>query len=118
MGDLRPGEPHEKGERRVDREPDDYGELPARGHDVVLRRPRPADKGHGDSPAGMSPAKEFGESCSSEPVDGDRGEEGEHRQALAEVDVRGLLGQTNVPASRRRSPLEPCPELASRATVD
>jgi hypothetical protein len=58
VGDLRPGEPHEKGERRVDREPDDYGELPARGHDVVLRRPRPGDK----CLAGRfqpSPAEEF-----------------------------------------------------------
>jgi hypothetical protein len=44
VGDLRPGEPHEKGERRVDREPDDYGELPARGHDVVLRCARPPDE--------------------------------------------------------------------------
>jgi hypothetical protein len=44
VGDLRADEPHENGERRVDREPDDYGELPARRHDVVLRRPRPADK--------------------------------------------------------------------------
>ena len=44
MGDLRPAEPHQKDERRVDREPDDYGELPARGHDVVLRCARPPDK--------------------------------------------------------------------------
>ena len=61
MRNLRPGEPHEKGERRVDREPDDYGELPARGHDVVLRCARPADKSLGNALARSSPAEKLGE---------------------------------------------------------
>jgi hypothetical protein len=61
VGDLWPGQPHENSERGVDRQPDDYGELPARGHDVVLRRPRPADKSLGDLLAGALPAEEFGE---------------------------------------------------------
>jgi hypothetical protein len=63
VGDLRPGEPDEKGERRVDREPDDYGELPARGHDVVLRRPRPPDKCLGYSLARAHAAERSAGDC-------------------------------------------------------
>ena len=37
----------------------------------------------------------------SEPVRRDRGEEGEHGQALAQVDLRDLLRETQMPACRR-----------------
>ena len=63
MGDLRAREPHKKGERRVDREPDDYGELPARGHDVVLRCARPPDKCLGYSLARAHAAERSAGDC-------------------------------------------------------
>jgi hypothetical protein len=99
VGNLRSGEPHEKGERRVDREPDDYGELPARGHDVVLRRPQPADKSLGDPLAGSSPAEELGKSRRRQPVRRDRREQCEHGLALAQVGVFRVIDEADVPAT-------------------
>ena len=73
------------------------------GMKPVLRRPRPANKSLGDSLAGSPPAEKLGQGGSGEPVSWDRAEEGEHRLALAEVDVRDLLREADVPANR--SPL-------------
>jgi hypothetical protein len=73
------------------------------GAGVVLRRPRPAHKSLGDSLARSSPAQELGEGGGCHAIGRDRGEEGEHRQALAEVDVLRLLEEARVPA--KRSPL-------------
>jgi len=78
---------------------------------VLLRLPRPADKSLGDSLAGSTPAEELGEGGSGQAVRRDHGEEGEHRLALAEVDVRDFLCEAEVPASGR-------PLVLLRFTVD
>ena len=49
--------------------------------------------------ARSSPAQEFRESCSGEAVGRDRREQGQHRQALAKVDVRRLLEEADMPAN-------------------
>ena len=67
---------------------------------TVLRRPRPAYKSLGDLLAGSSPAEELGEGGGGQAIGRDRGEEGEHRQALAEVEVLRLLEEASVPAQR------------------
>jgi hypothetical protein len=59
------------------------------------------DKSLGDSLAGSTPAEEFGEGSGGQAVPRDCGEKDKHRQALAEVDVRDLLREAKVPASRR-----------------
>ena len=64
-------------------------------------RPRPADKGLGDPLARSSPAEELREGSGRQAVRRDRREQGEHRQALAQVDVGDLLREADVPASRR-----------------
>jgi hypothetical protein len=87
VGDLGPGEPYEKGERRIDREPDDHGELPARGHDVVLCRPRPADKSLGDALARWSLAQELGECGGDQPSR--LGVNGRKANALCKADAPG-----------------------------
>jgi hypothetical protein len=61
----------------------------------------PLDKGLGDPLARASPAQELGEGGSAYAVRGDRDEEGEHREALARVDVRDLLREAKMPASHR-----------------
>ena len=50
--------------------------------------------------AGSSPAEELGEGGGGQAIGRDRGEEGEHRQALAEVEVLRLLEEASVPAQR------------------
>ena len=67
----------------------------------LLRLRRPSHKRLGDSLTGTSPTKELGEGGGGHAVGGDRGEEREHRKALAEVDMRDLLREANMPASRR-----------------
>jgi hypothetical protein len=49
--------------------------------------------------AGPPAAEEFGEGGGGQSIGWDRGEEGEHRQALAEVDVLRLLEEADVPAN-------------------
>jgi hypothetical protein len=60
-----------------------------------------ANKSLGDSLARASPPEKLGERGSSQAVRRDRGEECEHRLALAEVDVRDFLCEAEVPASGR-----------------
>ena len=67
----------------------------------VLRRPRPADKSLGDSPARSAPAEELGDSAGRQAIRRDRREQSEHSQALAQVDVRDLLSEARMPASGR-----------------
>jgi hypothetical protein len=74
-----------------------------------LGRPRPADESLGDALARPSPAEELGQGGSGEAVRRDRGEEAEHRQALAEVDVWDLLGEPEMLASR------PCATICREA---
>ena len=45
------------------------------------------------------PAEKLGQGGSGEPVSWDRAEEGEHRHTFAEVDVRHLVRETNMPAT-------------------
>ena len=68
---------------------------------MVLRRPRPTNKSLCDPLAGSSPAKELGKGGGGKAVRRDRGEKGEHGQALAEVDVRDLLREATVPTGCR-----------------
>src|SRR3954463_1008677 len=70
----------------------------------VLRLSRPRDKSLSDALTGSPPAEKLGQSRSGKAVHRDHSEEGEHGQALAQVDVRDLLRKADVPASRR--PLE------------
>jgi hypothetical protein len=69
----------------------------------VLRLSRPANKSLGASLEASPPAEELGQGGSGEAVRRDRGEEGEHRQALAEVDVWNLLREASVPTRRPRA---------------
>ena len=68
---------------------------------LALSRPRPADKGLCDSFAGSSTAEEFGEGGGGETIRRNRREEGKHREALPEVDLRNLLREAEMPASHR-----------------
>ena len=77
----------------------------------LLSRPRPANKTLRDPLARAPTAQQLRQSGCSEPVGRDRGEEGEHGLALAEVDVRDLLREAKVPASRR-------PLVLARFTLD
>ena len=73
---------------------------PALAHHVqALRGPPPADKSVGDALAGSSAAEELSEGDSGKAIRRDRGEEREHGQALAHVDVRNLLREAKMPAN-------------------
>jgi hypothetical protein len=72
---------------------------------LALSRPRPADKSLCDPLARAAPAQELGEGGGGQAIGRDRGEEGKHREALAEVDVLRLLEEADVPANG--SPLVP-----------
>jgi hypothetical protein len=60
---------------------------------------RPTDKSLSDPLARSPAAKELGKRRSGQRVGRDRSEEGKHGLALAEVDVRHLLQEADVPAS-------------------
>ena len=70
---------------------------------MVLRLPQPADKSLGDSLAGSTPAQELDQGAGREAVRRDHGEEGEHRLALAEVDVRDFLCEAECQRAAARS---------------
>jgi hypothetical protein len=103
MRNLRSGEPHEKGERRVDREPDDYGELPARGHAVVLRCARPADKSLGNAFARSSPAEDLGQSRGGKAIGGIAVRTADHLRERVSSSFMARFGSTRTRRSKARS---------------
>jgi hypothetical protein len=64
----------------------------------VARGPRPTHKSLGDPLARAPAAEELGEGRSSEAVGRNRRQEGEHSLVLAQVDVRHLLEEADMPA--------------------
>jgi hypothetical protein len=81
-----------------------FDEIAICRHEAVLCRPRPTNKSLSDPLAGASPAQELGQSRGGKTVCRDRSEEGEHRLALAQVDVGDFLPEASMPPRRR--PLE------------
>ena len=63
-----------------------------------MSRARPADKSLGDPFARAPATEEFGERCGGEAGSRNRRQQGEHGLVLAQVDVRHLLEEANMPA--------------------
>ena len=70
----------------------------------------PLDKGLGDPFAGTSAAEKLGEGCGSQPLRGDRNQQGKDRLALTDADVRRLLNEANHAS-------EPPPESAPQTSI-